>query len=825
MVTAEELLATYSKLQLADANEAETRLKLIDRVVFGVLGWRHEDVSVEERVSEDGLTTYADYVIRTGLTSLVIEAKKVGKSILEVPNKRKEKLGRKLVSAETGQSIIQARDYARKLGIPFAVVTNGSQWVVFPATRTDSVKFEDSSAIIFPNIFSALQDDYAEFSEILSRSEVIRGSLENELLGRIEDQIEIRRLNKFFPNNFTKVRRNSLFHIIEGAVTKAFTEDIVQNDPDLLEKCYVTTRDRTRFDRRIGMHITKRDSPSSRAPIKPLSPYGRKQLQSAIEQAADRTRPLALIVLGQVGAGKTTFINHMRWVSQKALFEPRADIAYPHWVYIDCRTLTPEESPLEFIINHMFAYAQEDDFMRGYDRCIRYAYKTDIEALEKGPLDLLAFDQGEQKRKIASFIMKEYEERRPYVEKIYSYCALNSPVFLVVDNVDQFQSEEFQATIFSDAMALAQRLRLNLILAMRDATYVAQKNKPSFDAFDFDPVYIEAPDIRAVLSRRFLVARALLQKQPAEFMAENGARVLLEDSSIIVDMLVDSVLGTEVEAVLSILATSDVRLALRMTREFLQYGYTATGKAIQIYQRTGKYQLPRHEAIRAIMLGNQSTYSEKLSVIGNPLDAQLSLTSAQLLRLFVLNGLVQRASTTSSAAIEGTVIKQVLNSLGYGDGMALRVLDDLCELRFIFTTSHAAASFEASFVPSRLGGYVVRHLLGTFVYLENIMVDTFISDGKVWEELKSLTEDVYRERDVVKKLRVRKERVRKFFNLMCTQYDEIRNEAQRRTLGMEWCGHPLRELNGALNRELERAMRSAEINYGQAASKSITTGK
>ncbi len=38
MSVAEELLYSYENLRTQDANEAETRLKLIDRIIFEVLG-------------------------------------------------------------------------------------------------------------------------------------------------------------------------------------------------------------------------------------------------------------------------------------------------------------------------------------------------------------------------------------------------------------------------------------------------------------------------------------------------------------------------------------------------------------------------------------------------------------------------------------------------------------------------------------------------------------------------------------------------------------------------------------------------------------------
>ena len=232
------ILAQYERCKLADSNEAATRLKVIDSILFDVLGWTRDDVEPEERVSEDKKTTWADYVVRTGMTAFVVEAKKIGASFDTIPQSRRVALRGKIMEGELGGAIIQARDYARKLGIPFAVVTNGDAWIIFPASRVDQVSFQDSSAIVFPSIASVLRDDFVEFFETLSRQAVINGALENDLLGRIENQIESRRLNSFFPTGFSKINRHSIYPLISDAVTSAFSEDIV-NDPSLIAKMYV----------------------------------------------------------------------------------------------------------------------------------------------------------------------------------------------------------------------------------------------------------------------------------------------------------------------------------------------------------------------------------------------------------------------------------------------------------------------------------------------------------------------------------------------------------------------------------------------------------
>ncbi len=814
-----EILTQYDHLKLHEANEAETRLKVINDVLYSVLGWSHTDISVEERVSEDGKTTWSDYVLRTGMTAIIIEAKKVGVTFDEVPDGRRVRLKGSFLRGDTGDAIRQARDYARKLSVPFAVVTNGSSWIIFPATRVDQVSFEESSAIVFKSLRSALEDDYAEFHDLLSRQAVINGSLENELLGRIENQIEDRRLNRFFTASFSKISRHSLFPLIEDAIATAFTEDVVNADPGLLEKCYVKTPERIRFDHRIKLHVAKRDSVTKRAPLRPMR-EGNTAVIAMVSGAAARARPLAVLLLGQVGSGKTTFLEYTRKVGAKDIFAPKPAHPYPHWIQIDFRTFSAAQSPMKFLGDELKAAIVKDPFLSDHERCVKHAYKDEIDALFKGPLYLLADDEAERKRRITSLLMHDYEQTQPYVEKILKYAAERAPVFLIIDNVDQHEEERIQSAIFGEAMALAQKLKLNLICSMREATYVKNKSTAVFDAFDFDPISIDPPNVQAVLASRFFVAQTLLKGEEANFTAENGMDFVISDLSVVIEMVRSSVLGTELGNLIEVLATSDIRLALRMTREFLRSGWTASGKALRIYQATGKYVMPQHEALRAIMVGTQQVYFEEFSVMGNPFDSRLAKSEAQLLRLYVLAAIVAMSSDRSFRHLDGEEIRKHLRELGFGDNITKQVLTDLCRLRFIHTTSHSAPTFEADYVVSRLGGYIVRRFIADLMFLENVMMDTFIADGDVWNQLKQQTQEIYLQHDIIKRMKARKARAVEFFVHMTKLYDPLHEESIRRGLPREWCTHPLKNLEREFENNLLRVMASAERNYGPSAAAS-----
>ena len=814
MATEQELLYRYDKLRLQDANEAETRLKLVDEIIFKILSWTHDDVSVEERVSEDGETAFTDYTIRTAGTSFVVEAKRVGSTFGGIPNVRRQRLDQNFVSGELGTAIRQARDYARKLSIPFAAITNGGEWLVFPATRIDGVSFAKSSAIVFPSLNSVLGQDAEEFKSLLSRDAVASGSLSIALLGRNEDQIQERRLGNRFSSRGASIRPDPLFPLIESAVVTALTDSIVDKDPELLEKCYVNTAERRRFDQQIGMHLSKRAALFSQRPNRPLARRDRNLLKETIATAAQRARPIALLVIGSVGAGKTTFLEFTRRVTSAAYFEVSKAEAYPHWIYVDFRGYSESQPPSEFIYDCIDDYMAQDWFFSNYEQCVRPAYINQIRAMREGPLKLIADKEELISEKIAIFLLEQVGTRQN-ADRLLSYAASKVPVFLVVDNVDQFEKDELQSSIFSDAIAIAHRNHLNLVLCLRDSTFVRQKESSTFNAFDFNTIQIDPPPIPAVLSKRFFLMQHLLEGESGSFVSEGGAKFDVENLAVVAKLVSSSVLGTNIGNVIDVLSTSDVRLALRMTREFLESGYSNPAKAISTYQVKGRYVLPPHEALRSVLLGRQPVYSEQYSVIGNPFDARLGRTNDQLLRLFTLAALVTMSSHAEFQYASGEMIRENLNKLGFGNDTVLRVLTDLCQLRFAQTAAHGAASFRAQYYPTRLGGYIVRYLIADLTFLEATIMDTFIAKRDVWDTLQDLSEQIDSQRgNLVRRLELRHTRLGIFYDYMKELYRPLLEEAGLRSLTNDWLSNPLTEMEDRFESYKKKAMQSAKRLYG-----------
>ena len=252
---------------------------------------------------------FLSYIITTGQHSILIEAKKVGSNFEGVPKGRKAFLRGAWLSRPVGNPIRQARDYGRKKSVGFCIATNGFTWIAFPVNRRDQVSFEDSACVIFQDIDSVL-DDIEEFRNSFSRDKVISGSLDRSLLGSEKDQNEPRRLNNIYDRSFSIINRTSIFPYIEREIITAFNEELLSDNVELLEKCYVSTPERTRFDSRIRMYLTPQDQVLRTRHIRPLGPKSTRSIERLLKETHLHSRPIALLTVGLVGSGKTTFLNY-----------------------------------------------------------------------------------------------------------------------------------------------------------------------------------------------------------------------------------------------------------------------------------------------------------------------------------------------------------------------------------------------------------------------------------------------------------------------------------------------------------------------------------
>ncbi len=120
-------------------SEADTRVKLIDRILVDVCGWPESNLKREYH-SDSG---YSDYILSVhGKPLVTVEAKNEGEAFVLPSGDKMKSLrlnGAILTDTTIKKAIVQVRGYCDDLGIRYAIATNGYSWIIFRAINVDGL--------------------------------------------------------------------------------------------------------------------------------------------------------------------------------------------------------------------------------------------------------------------------------------------------------------------------------------------------------------------------------------------------------------------------------------------------------------------------------------------------------------------------------------------------------------------------------------------------------------------------------------------------------------------------------------------------------------
>jgi hypothetical protein len=218
-------------------SEADTRVKVIDRLLVDVCCWPEGEIIREERVDRG----YMDYCLKfLERPFIAVEAKREGiPFVFPVGHsQRRLKLSGSLLSrAEIKDVVNQVRGYCDDEGIRYAIATNGNAWIVFRAIRED-MPWREGTARIFPNL-DYIIDNFTDFWNLLSYEAILSGSLEAEFGLSKRPTRELVRVVDQLYNADVPLQRNRL-HAQLYPLLKAVFEDIADQDAlEILQACYV----------------------------------------------------------------------------------------------------------------------------------------------------------------------------------------------------------------------------------------------------------------------------------------------------------------------------------------------------------------------------------------------------------------------------------------------------------------------------------------------------------------------------------------------------------------------------------------------------------
>jgi ABC-type hemin transport system ATPase subunit len=780
-----EELPTYVS---EDWSEADTRSKLIDAVLIEVLGWNEPTIKREPHVAKP--KGYIDYLLHTSRVAYVVEAKKssVRFSLPSTKRQRAFKVGGVLSEdKQLREAIDQCRNYGIAKGTSFCCVTNGTQYVFFRAHSELGIEFEDHQAIVFDGPDDLLSH-FGLFYSLLSFDSVCEGNHYNAL--PVVEAVDVSARFKQLSSQSHRGRyknRNRIEPFIRTVVTEVFQDLAAEGaDIELIEQCYVESPSQGSYEHSFRDLVRGRPTLADGA-VRPLRVTRRNA--GEFEDAFDASRisgsktSEVLMLLGGIGAGKTTFISRFRKVIGRERIDKEC-----LWLYANFNKYSDAPGQLEkWVANEIVSEAERNYEELGFGSFshLKQAYHPEYERLKRGRLaPLFAGNPDGFELEFAKELAGFEKESIAHVIKLLKSAQIQHKrrVFLVFDNADQFDAK-LQNDVYMLAHRIASEVGCSLIVSMREESFWKNKDFGVLSAFHGVNLYVEAPDLKQVVSKRFRYAASLLENADPRLGADLG--ITREEALGTFASIRDTVLGDKrFIQFLEDLSPGEVRRPLDQLARFLFSGHTNVDSLIGAIRGGRKLEIGFHEFIKSVALGDRETFDEEKSDVVNLFSLDGSVDASNVNRLALL-GVVHSYRKDKGEHGLGYVSFEKILDVCVGSGLSADTVQAAAQFlnaRRLLETHQQARDVV---VPSlfvrttKAFDYYLNFLGNQFAYIDLILPGTVVPQGAYFDMLERLSTQIYAGGGIgvtrLERVSLRIERARKFASFM-------REEAERHAL-------------------------------------------
>jgi len=745
------LTATASR----SLSEADTRAKIVDPVFKEILGWPESGIRREEPSNEG----FADYVFSLSERPyLLVEAKRAS-PMFDLPARPLDEVylvgGSGLSGKNVQRAISQAAGYAPNLGCPFAVITDGIQYVVFEAIKERVLA--SRKAVAFTDLTNARQ--FRSFYELLSCAAVSGAALARGFL-RLEDIERLYVPLAYVDDAEHDLPRNQLWSILNHLATRIL-DDRPENRLEIIENCYVATRESAGSIGELRELLSKGPSrllrESGSVLVKPSS-HGRTSLGNELERDVKDRKPGVYVLTGGVGSGKTTFLSRFEHVVEPAMVDE-----FCAWFQVDflpagkpVTDVSGVEAYILKVVRQQFdRYSAELKFDGAG---LRHLFEEELRALSATLLFGVPADAPERLTITNAEVDRLYRSDAAFVHAaIRRLIGLGRRAVFVLDNSDQL-GEEFQEAVFLTARALQEEFRAICIVSLREEKFYAAYYRGVFNAFPTHKFHIGSPDLQEVLRKRLLYGARLLKDEPEKFFPSYGqvdagsTALKLEDCIDLLGVFTVSITqkNRNIVRMLESVAAGNIRFGLEMFRDFVGSGNTRVAKILEIHRRQGgggnTYNVPFHEFAKSVMLANREFYREGSSPLANTYARSGATRASHFTSLRILSYLHSRQKAVSVHGTGFIGASQMRAAFAHAFEMgedfdlsvAHLVQKNLVESEPPRSTEGASkVDGPAPFSPgttvlaykiAAAGAYYLNFLTRSFAYVDLVMYDTAIAD-------------------------------------------------------------------------------------------------
>lgn len=606
-----DVVEKVQKLDKSAWTEADTRIKIIDNILFDVLGWDKDQASYEEA---SGIG-FSDYNLKIeNSTKLVVEAKKdlVSFSLEKRSSGKAYKMNGPVFNSICSSAIKQAITYAAFKGSELACATNGKEWIVFKANRLgDGKEVLEGKAFIF-NSLEAIKDNFQTFYDLLSITAVQKLSFRG--MFQAEEGVPIRDLS-FFQSatnpDSKKLLDRGAFSADFDAIMSAFFERLRgDQDAEMIQKCFVVSPESELAEEkllRIASDISEK--------IQSINSGTGKQLVDLIETVRSTSKNRFILLIGNKGAGKSTFIDRF---FQFKLPEKMQD--YLKILRVDLSKNTGnEQAVINWLDNQLLEEAEKAVFQKqsnNWNEIIGKVFFSDYQRWSQTTLKTLyETDKDAFKIKFGEYIEDiRKNQTHEYVKKLISYLTKSNQKVpcLIFDNTDHF-SIEFQETVFQYARSIYESEFCVILMPITDKTSWQLSKQGALQSFESESLFLPTPKPVQIIERRIAYINEVLDVSVAEnqdqYFMRKGIRLELADIGAFASGLNRIFIETpNVSNWIGGLVNHDIRRLLELTRDTISSPHLELDDLLKAHVARSARAIPPYKIKNAIVKKRYNIY-------------------------------------------------------------------------------------------------------------------------------------------------------------------------------------------------------------------------
>jgi cold shock CspA family protein len=656
--------------------EQDARFQVINRFLTEVLGWDFAQIRTECHSS----TGYTDYLISSdGQRRLVIEAKRIGPLLISTlkPTRGIYKVGGPALSA-AGAGIQQAASYCLDHGVNYAVVTTGVVWIAFLPFPGAGVSFREGLAYVYPN-FDSILTNYADFYDLFSRDGVSTKTynLHFAKAGGLSATAFEPLLTANRNEHIRMLPYSQLATDLEPIFREFFGSLSGDSDPEMLIACFVQTKESRYADASLDKMIR-----SISSSIAELAPSSDNLLALEIEAAVESGRGETVVLVGNNGAGKSTFIMRFfdsvldRAVRARCavvsidLLESTGDVASLHgWLTTQIKTR------LERLLYADGIPSYEDLqglYWREYQRWMKGLFKPLYDS------DKVAF-----KIKFSEFLDQQItKEPYTYVLRLLEDVVRNRKLLpcLTFDNGDHFEPT-FQEAVFQYSQAIRESIPFTfVVMPITDRSLWRLSKAGPFQTYSSKMFYLPVPSTKDVLEKRvdFLKRKIVEEKDHRHYFLTKGIRLALENIKGFAACLEEVFIKEDfVARRISWLANNNLRKSLELAQKIILspiFSVEDLVKAFVVHGSSAPLRMPYRKFMQALLHGNYNAFQQDHNLfVLNVFAISAFFPTSPFLNLSILKLLIDRAGET--AGIAGYVSVEQLTQYFLAAGISEPALD------------------------------------------------------------------------------------------------------------------------------------------------------